>query len=189
MTDALVPIEHGRFTITTNGLQCNGVPTYEEWEEIGHVLAVMVRGIQFCVGDWLRIGEQFGELAAQVIDARSWSDATVRVYKSIAERVPLQVRRMDDLTFAHHMAVAALPPREQKRWLDRAAGNGDGESWTVNRLTQAVKAGHDRPATSWHVLATCASAREQAKIAKLLEREGVTVRTFEGRKPRGRIGV
>lgn len=172
------PYRYGRFTFSTSGLACDGEPKFEEWEDVGQVLAVQVRGLQFQVGDWLRIGEKyFGEKASQVIDARCWSESTVRVYRHVAEKVPVANRMLDrGLAYAHHQAVAALAPRQQKTWLTRALGNGDGRPWSVARLKTAIKSGADQPETGWWVLVSCTSAKDQEALVKRMELDGRTAK-------------
>ena len=172
------PFRYGRFTFSQNGLACDGKPEYDEWDDVGHVLAVQVRGLQLQVGDWLRIGEKFfGEKAAQVIDAQSWSESTVRVYRHVAGKVPMENRMIDKgLSYAHHQAVAALAPRQQKTWLMRALGNGDGTPWPVSRLKAAIRAGGDEPETGWWVLVSCSSAKDQEALVRRMEMDGRTAK-------------
>jgi hypothetical protein len=50
-------------------------------------------------------------------------------------------RRRDDLTWSHHVAVAALPEEEQERWLDRAAAEGLSVADLRTELRAAPKQG------------------------------------------------
>ncbi len=170
--EGLAPIHHGKFTFTGQGLIVTGAPTYEEWEEVGAVLAVMDRGIQFLVGDWISYGqEKYGELAAQAIDARSWRPETVRAYVWLAKSVPPANRMLDrGLSIKHHLAVAALPPSEQRLWLRRALNEVD--PWTVSRLTTAIKHGEDQQPTGWLVLVRCHNAADQETLIKDMELSG-----------------
>lgn len=172
----LEPYTFGAFTFSAAGLSVVGTPPIEEWDAVGHMLAVQVRGLQFMVGDWLRIGETlYGERAAQVIDARHWSESTVRAYRWVAEKVPAENRMLDRLDYAHHQAVAALAPREQKAWLKRACGDGEGR-WTVPRLKAAIRNGSEPTETGWYVVVECASAAKRDALRKKLELEGYQCR-------------
>ena len=179
--DSLAPVIHGKFTLTSSGLIVDGAPTYEEWADLGGVLAVMERGIQFLVGDWITWGEAtFGELAAQVIDARMWKPATVAVYAWLAKSVPLENRMLDrGLSVKHHQIVAALPPAQQRTWLSRALA--DDEPWTAARLAQAVKANGDVPATGYGIFVFCETKKEQQRLLKMLTLEGATCKATERR--------
>jgi hypothetical protein len=168
---ALAPVVHGKFSLSQTGLTWTGTPSFDEWREVGHVLCVMERGIQFLVGDWMRCGEQlYGELAAQVVDQRHWSLSTARNYTWVAEKVPPDVRH-PALSFRHHQLVAKLPPRQQKSWLAKAAGDGDG-TWPVAQLKAAIKDGGEAPETSWWLVVRCATAADQEALRTELERRG-----------------
>lgn len=169
----VAPYTFGNFTFGPCGLTVNGKPPQEEWEAVGDMLAVQVRGIQFQVGDWLRIGEElYGELAAQAIDARKWSESTARVYRHISGKVPMENRMLHrGLEYSHHQAVAALPVREQRTWLKRALGDG-GERWSVGRLKQEIKSDAPLVETGWVVMARCKDGEQQASLKKELELRG-----------------
>ncbi|HET8814404.1 MAG TPA: hypothetical protein VFM51_05545 [Solirubrobacterales bacterium] len=55
-------------------------------------------------------------------------------------------RRRDDLTWSHHVAVAALPEAEQEAWLDRAASEGFSVADLRTELRAALKEGRNAPA-------------------------------------------
>lgn len=195
-TRALAPVIHGKFQLTSTGLTVtngpqvidqetgevldDGKPTYQEWEEVGHILAVMERGIAFIVGDWIRFGEaQYGHQAAQVIDARSWSAETVRNYVWISKNVPAENRMLDrGLSVRHHQLVAGLPPAEQRRWLRRALNDG-GEHWSTNQLRAALKEGDPVEATAWYVIVKCKSEAARDDITGRLRAEGYECKTNE----------
>ena len=173
--DGLAPVHHGKFTFTSCGMLVEGTPSYEEWAEVGGVLAVMHRGIQFLVGDWIAFGEKsYGELAAQAIDARSWSAETVRNYVWLAKSVPPTNRMLDrGLSVAHHQAVAHCSPKEQRTWLRKALS--EETPWSVGRLKAAIKEGADPQPTAWLLMVTCASEAKQRALQKQLELDGYAV--------------
>lgn len=170
---------YGPFICSHNGLavRLGATPTYEEWDVIGLMLAVLARGLPFCVGDWLNYGEaRFGELAAQAIDQARWQPETTRVYRWLAAQVSPAVRRMDRLGLRHHLLVAKLPPGEQRAWLTRASADGNGEPWVVGRLAEAIRAGGDVRATAYYVLVSCRDAEQQAALVVRLEKDGLACR-------------
>ena len=180
----LSPVQIGKyFQITPTGLLVTGEPDFDTCAGFGEMLRTFEVGLQFAIGDYARYVEgRFGEQASQILDATGWAEATLRVYTWVSGKVPAENRMVDrGLSFKHHMAVAGLSPSQQRKWLDHALGNGDGEPWSVNRLTAAVKAGADVTPTAWLVLATCTSERQQSKVMKLLELEGVACKTMERR--------
>lgn len=180
--EQLVPIKHGAFTLTAAGLEVDGHPPIEQWAEVGHVLALMDRGLAFLIGDWLRYGEAaYGELAAQVIDARTWKPETVRNYVWLSEKVPMANRMLDHgLTVAHHQIIAALPPADQRRWLTAAAAAD--EPWTVSRLRAAVRNGCDTEANDWYVFVRCSSKEQQNELIRTLRVGGYICRSIEKRR-------
>lgn len=186
ITQDIVPIVHGAFTLYPTGLVVRGEPSYDEWAEVGHVLNVMEQGIAFLVGDWIRYGEErFKEMAYQAIDARQWRPETVRNYVWVAKNVPQENRIINrGLKFAHHQAVAALPPAEQKSWLRKALnGDEEEETWSVQRLKQAIKSGADVDPTGWYVLVTLDSEYDQKYMLKELTEKGLRAKAITKRKP------
>ncbi len=178
----LEPYTFGSFTFTTTGLVVKGTPDMDEWAAVGHMLAVQVQGLQFMTGDWLLYGERhYGELAAQVIDARNWSDETVRVYRWVAEKVPKDCRR-EDLTFTHHFVVAGLKPDDQKKWLKKAATSEEAP-WPASRLKSAVKHGTDAGVLKWYVLVEARSKVKRDELQKELELRGLSCRAIDKRGP------
>jgi hypothetical protein len=183
--DGLEPVRHGKFTFTSQGLvvdTTDGEPTFEEWGQAMHTVAVLVRGIAFLVGDLIRYGEaRFGEMAAQIIDARSWQPETVRVYKWLAENVPMENRMLDrGLSVKHHQIVGKLPEQEQRKWL-RLALNDGGEPWTTARLGQAIKNGSDMTPSRFFVLVEARSERVRDELQKKLELDGYFCKAVERR--------
>jgi hypothetical protein len=63
---------------------------------------------------------------------------TLRNYAWIARKFEPS-RRRSGLPFQHHAEVAALPPAEQDRWLDRA----ERENWSRTALRRALREGRD----------------------------------------------
>ena len=179
----LEPYTYGKFEFSANGLRAIGKPTYAEWQQVGHKLAVDARSIAFQVGDWLRIGEEhFGELAAQVIDARQWQEETVRVYRYVAERVPMENRMLDrGLTYSHHQIVAKLSHPEQREWLGKAA-EGDGEKpWPVARLKREIKhADGEASPLTFGITVFCADEADQQAGCRQLDALGRRYKTFVG---------
>jgi hypothetical protein len=166
--DTLQTLEH--FQFTSVGLKVIGDPTFEQWAHVIEILRMMHGAIQFWVADAIHYGEsRWGELASQVIDAAQWAETTVNVYRWAASKVPPE-NRDPDLSLSHHIAVAALPPREQKRWLTQAKQ----EHWTVNKLTAEIRAAKGK--SVWYgVLVTCEDEKQQLRLSEQLELQGYSV--------------
>lgn len=171
--DETVAVARG-FKAGVNGLVWEGTPTFEAWAEAGKVLRVIERGAQFAIGDFLNYGEdRFNERASQVVDAsEGWSEKTCGVYRWLASRIAPVNRRMDRLTVAHHLLVAALTPAKQKVWLSKAAADDEEQPWTVGRLKAALREGGDAPVTAWWVTVSCTDAADQQKFMDAMEAQG-----------------
>lgn len=196
MTDAVVvepttelvpytPLELTDFTIGPIGLTVKQTPTFESWAGIGDLLRTVERGIQFVIGDWCSVGErEFGERAAQVIDAKSWSASTVTVYRWVAAHVPPENRRTD-LSFSHHMAVADCEPEMQREWLAKAADTTvTGEPWPVAKLKQEVAARTIGGTVTYLLVVEIPDEQARERLASRLESEGLTCKRAEATRKR-----
>jgi len=171
-----VPVGKG-FKAGVNGLVVEGRPSFESWAATGKTLRVIEKGAQFAIGDFLNYGEdRFNERASQVIDAsEGWSERTCSVYRWLSTRIAKADRRMDRLTIAHHLLVAALSPAKQRSWLAKAADD-EGEPWTVSRLRKAIAEGEDAPISAFWVLVLCTSASDQETFMGQMETAGRTTK-------------
>jgi len=175
------------FEATPKGLIVKGKPSFEACEALWETFLTVERTIQMCVGDAMRyFRERWGERADQIISHRTgWSLSTIRAYEWTAEKVPQGIRRLDVLDYSHHQAVARLPPRDQKKWLDRAAEGderqGVVEPWPVSRLKAAIKANGDQPVTTWVCVAFCDSEGQRDKLLSELESRGIRCKASEKR--------
>ncbi len=114
------------FCATPTGLIITGEPTFEVWLAYGEKLQEIGRALPFIIGDYLQYGEwKWGEGFSQVMDTTGLAEQTLTNYKSVARRVPIEMRR-PELTFSVHAAVASLPDEEKVAWLDRAEAEGLG---------------------------------------------------------------
>jgi hypothetical protein len=95
--------------------------TYEQYEALCLWLGRAHEAVRFAIGDAIRLGEQlYGEKAYQAIELIHLSEKGRLEYVRVSEKVPRSVRRKD-LSWSHHRAVAALPPKEQRHWLREAS--------------------------------------------------------------------
>jgi hypothetical protein len=118
------PVERAAFkgaTLTPTALVLTdpNLPA-ERFETIGRYLGALRDGTAWWLGDWMNFGEGvYGESAYQLAESAGRSPQTMKSYRWVADRV-VRSRRREGLSWSHHQVVAALEPREQKRWLDRA---------------------------------------------------------------------
>jgi hypothetical protein len=99
------------------------VPDGTSFEDVERMLEAM-KGLRSCtlwwIGDLLLFSERaFGEKYAQLLDAADFEYSTLRNVCYVTTHVAPAVRRKE-LTFWHHLEVAALPPDDQKKFLEIA---------------------------------------------------------------------
>jgi hypothetical protein len=93
---------------------------YDDFEEIGHFIGVMHDAANWWLGAWLVQGEMlFGDKVYQAAEITRRSPRTLINVASVYRRVPESCRN-PNVKFSLHAEVAALEPREQKRWLKEA---------------------------------------------------------------------
>ena len=178
-----LPLAPG-FALTPNGLHIDGEPSFEQCADIGTLLPVAERCIQFALGDYINYMEaRWGEAASQVIDYTSgWSEKTCAIYAWLAKRITPDRRRMDRLTIRHHLLVAALAPSLQTRWLTRAAADGEDRPWTVQRLQTALKASDDVTEETFWVMVAATSEEDQVMLQEAMQAEGRSCKALVRRK-------
>jgi len=132
--DVIPAISTDSFKATPTGLIIVGTPPFEEWQGYGQGIDRVARGIQWIRGDWLNYGEcAYGEKYAQALDP-DLEYQTKANEKWVAGSIQFSLRK-DNLSFSHHMQVAALEPDQQREWLERAAT----ENLSVHALREAVQ--------------------------------------------------
>lgn len=96
----------------------------EDWAEVGRRLCRSDRVMQWWLGDWARFGagdqnapgwRKYGRLK-EFAEANGLDYQTLRNLAWVSGRVELS-RRRDSVEWTKHAEVAALPPKEQEKWL------------------------------------------------------------------------
>ena len=109
---------------------------FEQYEMLGAYLGRMNRSCSWWVGDWLVFGEgAYGERFAQAVSATGLAEQTLLNRAYVSRNVAKSMRR-PSLPFSVHREVAAMPPRQQKRWLDKA----EKQNWTAAELKAQMRA-------------------------------------------------
>ncbi len=112
---------------TRTGLKFDGQVSFDVWLEAGTALATVEQGIHWMIGDWLLYGDgrkaEWGAMYAEAMERFPFEYQTLRHDKKLAQAFQL-CRRRHKLSWTHHDVVAALPPVEQDRWLNRAGRPG-----------------------------------------------------------------
>lgn len=111
--------------------------TPERYEAIGGLLHQWGEGWKWAVGDWLIQGHAiFGDEFYQYSEVLDIGVRARQYYMQVSERIPPGPRRrVPELRWSHHRAVAMLPPAEADTWLQRAIDN----KWTKSELEEQVK--------------------------------------------------
>lgn len=108
---------------------------YDAWAKEGQILGGMRSASQWAIGDWLVYGEHsYGEKFTQAADATRLNPDSLQVYQWVSSRIPIEIRR-EDVSHAHHQALARLELEEIQKWLERVAKQG----WSVQELRSRLR--------------------------------------------------
>lgn len=116
-------------TLTETSYQLPENLNLGEWLAIGETLQRMERSVMWWLGDWWRFGQRkYGEMASQasrdmVKDVTGHAYKTVANAASVAEKFEFS-RRRENVPFAHHAEVAALPVADAEALLDEVEQAG-----------------------------------------------------------------
>ena len=137
---------------------------FADYELIGETLGRVRDMSAWALGDWILAGEQmFGEGYAQAIEKTKRAEQTLVNYASVCRRVA-RSRRRPGVSFSIRAEVAALQPREQVAWLDRA----ESERLTVAELRGLLRPKDDLP-TSVNAQEAAADTDWQETTADMAE--------------------
>jgi hypothetical protein len=94
--------------------------TLADWIRQGRSLGTIGRASGWWIGDWIRFGNaRYGEKYEVAARITGYDAQSLMNMAYVASRFDFS-RRREKLSFSHHAELAALPPDEQDRWLDRA---------------------------------------------------------------------
>ena len=130
------PLRIGGIQLTETGLTFDESTTWEHMAEAARRIRACGKAWRWWVGDWLLYGEgrpEWGDDYGQIEDAFGVDYLTLKQYKTVAKRVPIEARHQE-LDWSYHRVVAKLPPKEQQKLLKKALPKDDGEP---PRLTSA----------------------------------------------------
>lgn len=112
-----------------------GWGSFEDWRAQATTIKRVANHFQWAVARWVLWGEsRYGERYAQAVSETGLAPQTVLNILSVYRAFP-DSRQRENLSFAHHAAVAALPADAQDAWLDQA----EHEGMSVTRLRAAVQ--------------------------------------------------
>jgi N6-adenosine-specific RNA methylase IME4 len=106
----------------------------QKWLVSGACLRGVERATPWCLGDWWVYGEgrEWGD-SEELAKRAGVKYGTARTYGSVARAFELS-KRLDNLEFAHHFFVMAVPPNERQKWLKLAIRNG----WSAQELKRQI---------------------------------------------------
>lgn len=110
-------------------------PEVQEWVAEGRALVQAASVHQWAIADWMLRGEKtLGQRPAydKAESITGYSRKTLTEWAYVARNLSI---RMDNLSFGHHQAVAALLPEAQKRCLEQAAARG----FSVSEVRQMAR--------------------------------------------------
>jgi hypothetical protein len=111
----------------------------QDWCRIGSELVAVTDSSSWWIGDWLVYGhDKYPHRYRRAMADTGLDYQTLRNYAWVA-RAFEPSRRRDNLSFQHHMEVAALPREEQDHWLDFAVRL----KWSRNVLRRQVRVNLD----------------------------------------------
>lgn len=91
----------------------------QDWAEIGRQLLRADQMMQWWIGDWAAFGDKkFGALK-EFCEINGFNYGTAKNLGWVARSIHLSLRR-DHLQFSYYPEVAALKPKDQKRFLELA---------------------------------------------------------------------
>jgi hypothetical protein len=106
----------------------------EQWADIGKKLYHAGQRMTWWLADWAAFGDrEYGQLK-EFCDLNGFSYQTISNLASVARGVESS-RRRESLSFSHHVEVAALPAREQTKWL----GATEKEKLSVVELRRRIR--------------------------------------------------
>jgi len=107
----------------------------EEWKRIGLRIGAISESSVWWLGDWLVYGQRtYPDRYQRAIKETELDYQTLRNYAWVAGRFQAG-RRRHTLSFQHHAEVAALPPPDQDKWLDKA----ERLKWSRNQLRNNLR--------------------------------------------------
>lgn len=174
-----VVAQHGPYVMTDTRVIRTALPTYDQWFAATEWVKRVEKACPFWLGDLMLDGDQFGEMASQILDASEYSEKTLANAKAVAKALPPERRRPTDLVpYTSQAEIAhafADSPDEQSAWLDKC----ESEELTREQLRvriKAAKAESGGTAVQLWVTVSCSDLADQAHLVERMKTEGRSVK-------------
>lgn len=168
------------FHITERGLVMNHPPSFEQAQEAAGKLKKVHESILYWIGDIAHMCEGlFHEEASQIIDQAWIDEKTVAACRFVSEKVSPKVRALAP-SWEHARAVAALPEKQQEKWLQKALD----EEWIASKLKSEIQseAVGGESKMRFLLIVDCGTEAKQDALAKSLEKDGFSTTKRAGVK-------
>ncbi len=132
------PFRIGCYEFTMTGLVVHGTPALSEHQGVGDFIERAEKASAWWAADWIAYGESrpdWKEVIEHLIDIGSYTEASVKQYRYIAQNVPPS-RRLEGVSFSVHSEVAGLDAKDQRKWLEKAKDHG----WTARETRNEIRA-------------------------------------------------
>ena len=141
--------------------------SYEDYETVGAFIGMVGDASNWWLGSWVIQGEMLhGDKVAQASEITRRSPQTLANVASTCRRVPV-ANRNPKLSFTAHSEVAALEPKEQKRWLKIA----EQEDLRTHELRERIR--YDQAEQNGAVLPPTVTVEEAARHVWFASRRAV----------------
>lgn len=135
-TNRVKALSVGKFIVTRTGLVLDGDPSWQEWEVFMSGIEGVHQAVKWVIGDALeKIETQYGDEGAQLTNAfPDFELSTLMNYRWVSGQVKYTTR-VENLSWAHHRAVAKFDTEQQEYYLSESIKNG----WTTRDLYRELR--------------------------------------------------
>lgn len=135
LIDANKDLVVGGFVLHRNGIEPQGTPTFEQWQECGNFIKKANGAVHFWIGDWLNYGEQtWGEMYSQAMDETDFEYQTLANDKWLAKEIHISLRG-ENMDVSSAKLLAPLPQKEKEYWANELKK----EKIPVRELKERIK--------------------------------------------------
>ena len=127
------------FRLSSKGLVPLGSPTLDDFNSTFDFVLRVHKFSGFWLVDLIKYADsrpEWSHIIDQILDAQVLTEKSLKQYRYLGRNMLPTEERVEGAGFGLHKKVAALPPEEQKQWVERARDEG----WSQEELGEQVKA-------------------------------------------------